>query len=132
MRSLLFLPLLALAAPASAAVEGRWRTPAGATVEVAPCGQALCGTIVQAPPAANGAVPRDMRNPDPALRNRPIVGVRLLSGFRREGERWTGGRIYNPQDGRTYRSDLRLEGNELKVRGCVLVACRTQTWTRVR
>ncbi len=54
-----------------------------------------------------------------------------------EGERgaWDGGRIYNPEDGETYRSTMTLDGNgTLRVRGYVgaPIFGRSQTWTRVR
>ncbi|MCY3672067.1 MAG: DUF2147 domain-containing protein, partial [Alphaproteobacteria bacterium] len=45
---------------------------------------------------------------------------------------WKGGRIYNPENGKTYRSNLRLKGADtLRVSGCVFIFCETQIWTRV-
>ena len=37
---------------------------------------------------------------------------------------------YSPEDGRYFNADVRREGNRLKVKGCVMVICRTVTWTR--
>ena len=71
-------------------------------------------------------------NQDESLRSRPTLGIELLTGFSAaDGTEWTGGEIYNPENGKTYRSELE-EANILKVRGCVFVFCETQTWTRVR
>ena len=76
---------------------------------------------------------RDANNADESLRERTVIGIELLSGFAeaRPG-RWTGGRIYNPEDGRTYDSRL-VEQDEstLTVKGCVLFICKSQIWTRV-
>ena len=73
----------------------------------------------------------DDENPDESLRSRPLVGVELFERFRRDGERWKG-RIYNPEDGRTYRATVARRGaNALRVRGCLGPFCRGQTWRRL-
>lgn len=128
----------AAGAQPSGSVQGDWRTPgATAVVRIAPCvGSAgrLCGTVVSATPPrdAKGQPLRDRANPDPAMRTRPIIGLPILTGLSPAGAgRWSGGRIYNPQDGKTYASKLTLNPNgTLKVEGCVAVICRAQTWTR--
>ena len=48
---------------------------------------------------------------------------------------WSGGRIYNPEDGKTYKCKLTLkDDNTLTVRGYVglTIFGKTQYWTRVR
>ena len=69
---------------------------------------------------------------DPALRTRPIVGLPLLQGFRRRARTpGTAARSTIPEGGKTYKSKFRLDGpDRLKVDGCVLFFCQTQTWTR--
>jgi uncharacterized protein (DUF2147 family) len=58
--------------------------------------------------------------------------MEILSGFRRDGERWTGGRIVDPDDGKEYSSAVWLEGlDRLRVRGYWGPFHRTQTWRRV-
>lgn len=85
---------------------------------------------------AEGDKPKlDIHNPDEALRDRPIVGLRLLEGFHPEGPgRWSGGRIYDPNNGKSYRCKLELEdgGKTLKIRGYVLTPLfgRTTRWQR--
>lgn len=128
------------AAPALAAdpAEGIWATPGGSSkVRVAPCAAdtaKLCGTIVwlKTPKKADGSPVTDGNNPDPKLKSRPIQGMAFLSGFKPAAAgRWTGGKIYNPNDGKTYDSKLAVQPDgTLKVEGCVLVVCRGQIWNR--
>ena len=124
---LLALPLLlAPLAPAQAAVPiaGHWLTEDGsAVIAVAPCGSVLCGHVERVVKTMPGATPNDSHNPDPALR-----GVPILTGFTDAGSDWRG-RIYNPQDGKTYKSIVTREGDgTLKVKGCISFFCRAQTW----
>lgn len=132
MKRVLFAAVLVAGAAqaAPAPVTGRWLTEErDAMVEVAPCGAQLCGRIVRIlrPSADRPAV--DRNNPDPALRDRPIQGLTILSGFTADRDRFKG-RIYDPRSGKTYRSELAREGGTLKVKGCFGPFCRTQTWTR--
>lgn len=126
------------AAQPAASIHGEWVTEGGwATVRIAPCpGEAsrLCGRIVslKQPNDKAGRPKRDTANLDPKLRDRTVVGMAFITGFRPAAPgRWTGGKIYNPGDGKTYASRLALNPNgALKVSGCVLVICQAQTWTR--
>lgn len=131
MRSPLLLGLALLATPAWAAqpIAGRWITPEGdSVVTIGPCGNRTCGRItafLKRPPTPN---PRDTRNPDAALRSRPILGLAVLSGFTDQGKDWRG-RIYDPRSGRSYKSIVsRNADGTLKVQGCVAFLCRTQVW----
>jgi uncharacterized protein (DUF2147 family) len=64
-----------------------------------------------------GAARRDDLNPDAALRQQPILGIELLSDYRFEGGKWQG-RIYDPESGNVYSSNMRVSGNgDLKMRG---------------
>ena len=48
-----------------------------------------------------------------------------------EPRQWTGGRLYNPEDGRDYKGSLQLRSDStLVVSGCVLFVCQTQVWRR--
>ena len=45
----------------------------------------------------------DKKNPDPALRQRPLCGLTIFWALRPAGpDRWTDGGFYNPDDGQTY------------------------------
>ena len=109
-------------------ITGTWRTQSGETdVRIARCGSAYCGTIVRA-----SGNPRDTENPDPSLRSRPVVGIQMISNLTGSGPRYSGN-LYNYKDGGTYRGTAELSGdNQLRVSGCVMVFCRSQTWTRLR
>lgn len=125
--------LLPFAVPADAAppVAGRWLTDGGkALVEIAPCGNALCGRIARVLVSTSGAA-TDRNNPDPKLRGRPLTGLTILSGFTDAGAVWKG-RIYDPESGRSYRSELEKRDGTLRVKGCLGPFCRTQVWRPAR
>ena len=122
--------------PSHADPVGTWLTDSGKSwVTIETCEAGLCGTIVwlKNPLNAAGTDLLDSNNVDESLRGRTVVGIEVVSGFKevRTG-RWTGGKIYNPEDGRTYDSRLvERDENTLTVKGCVLFICKSQTWTRV-
>jgi uncharacterized protein (DUF2147 family) len=130
------LALLGAASVAAAAVPapiaGRWITVDGkALVEIGGCGAQICGRIVRVLKVDPTKPTVDANNPDQALRTRPIVGMVFLTGFAPGSDRWRG-RIYDPESGKNYRSELIRAGNTLKVKGCVGPFCRTQVWTAAR
>lgn len=145
------LSLVAIAAIQTAAAEpgerrsrqpmGRWATAGfGSIVELAPChadgtGETMCGRILWLWDALDSAGrPRvDEENPEARARNRPLVGVEILRGFRETSPGvWTAGSVYNPDDGRTYSGSIRLQPNgALELEGCALrIFCQRQTWRR--
>lgn len=126
---------LAAASPSADAAIGRWKTETrGGVVEIQHCGASICGRIVTSDNLRTQPDLKDANNSNAALRGRPIKGMLMLSGFTADGDAWTGGKIYNAEDGKTYSAKVTPVGaNQLKVRGCVFVPlCKTQTWTRVR
>lgn len=77
----------------------------------------------------------DRNNPDAARHEDPILGLAMLRGFRYDGDNlWTGGTIYDPNNGKTYKSKMRLgDDGVLHVRGYIGFSLlgRTTEWTRV-
>jgi uncharacterized protein (DUF2147 family) len=122
------------AAEAPAKIDGLWLTDDHkGVVRIAACGDALCGYIARVLDRGAGVPATDVNNPDPRLRTEALVGLRTLWGFRRNGPKWDGGRAYDPQSGKSYRSTLALERDgALKVTGCVLFICQSRLWTRLR
>ena len=125
---------LALAGSAHAAepVVGRWVTAEkDAVILIAPCGKAVCGTIDRfLTPQPGGNDQRDVNNPDPAKRKNRLLGRAILSGFTADGDVWRG-QIYDPKNGKSYRSIIRRKGaGVLEVKGCLGPFCQTQMWKR--
>jgi len=138
MRAFALAAVLTLAAgPALAAdpVEGEWLTQGGgAKVRIGACPGAadrMCGAISWLKPPTNPKA-TDANNPDPKLKSRPILGLPLIRSFKQAAPgRWTGGKIYDPNSGKTYDSKMSINPDgTLKVDGCVLVICQAQTWRR--
>ncbi len=133
---LMGLAVAAAPAPQSAdAVVGRWLTPIhNGIVEIQRCGASICGRIVTSDKLRANPNMADGNNSNAALRNRRLVGLQILNGFKQSGAGWYGGKIYNAEDGKTYSAEVTMTGpDKLNLRGCVFKPfCRTQTWTRVR
>ncbi len=121
--------LLATSGALAAEPTGTWLRASGSSkIRIDKCGAALCGTVVweQSPR-------KDTFNPDPARRNDPITGRKVILGMKPDGaDRWKG-EVYNAEDGKTYTGYLTLTGaDSLKLQGCVLggLICKSDTWSR--
>jgi uncharacterized protein (DUF2147 family) len=79
--------------------------------------------------------PRCVRCPG-ELKDKPVIGMRVLWGLKRDGTHWSGGKVLDPNNGKSYQCSLTVEdgGRKLKVRGFIgfSVLGRTQYWLRVR
>ena len=133
MTAWLFVLVSATPAFAKDLIGTKWVTANGSgIIRLEPCGPKLCGKIAGPGPKAdkNGAQ-TDVKNPNPALRSRPIVGLAILTGFSDQGKgKLTGGQIYDPTEGKSYRSELRLKPDgKLEVKGCIGPICVSQIWT---
>ncbi len=111
-------------------VAGVWQSQSGVTrVKVTPCGAGLCGHVVwQKTPQ------KDVHNPDPNKRERPVVGLQLVSNMKPAGPNEWSGAIYNYEDGQTYSGKVKvLGGNSIQIGGCVMggMICQSKTWTKV-
>jgi hypothetical protein len=84
-------------------------------------------------------LPRPDEGPDPVclrckgeLRGQRVVGMKILWGLRPQNDRWAGGRVLDPENGREYGSRVWLEtADTLKVRGYWGPFYRTQSWKRL-
>jgi uncharacterized protein (DUF2147 family) len=130
----LALSVAAMAAAQTPSIQGLWVTDdRSALVQIAPCGRLLCGTVAKMLNTGPDVPRTDVHNPDPRLRVRPILGMKVLSGFSGAGTAWTGGRAYDPKSGKSYRSSLGLAADgSLEVTGCILFFCQTRHWRRQR
>lgn len=128
--TLLFLAPLSLSA-AAPGLFGNWKTADGSIVRTAPCAQALCIKILAVAPTAPGSL--DRNNPVAALRNRSLCNLEIGSNFTiAGGTQATDGHLYDPQSGKTYKGNIALDGDTLKLRGYVGIALfgRTEIWHR--
>lgn len=123
--TLIFAAILGLASAVAAdPLEGNWRTPTddngnSGVVQVAPCGAALCGTLVQSFDG-NGASFAS-----------PNIGRQIIFDTTPSGGGAYRGQVWSPDRDKTYNSRLQLNGNSLSVSGCVMGICRDGgTWTR--
>ncbi len=139
MKRVLSVAIAALSVPAVAlggaldGYAGLWSTAdKDALVRVEDCGDGtLCGVIQWVKPDPDGVL--DANNPDPTLRTRPLVGLRILYGFQPRDGSWQRGRIYDPSSGRTVAGRVyRTADGSLKVTGCLGPFCQDQIWTRAR
>ena len=119
--ALVCAPGLSLAQDAS----GLWRTEtsdrgAYLHVRVGACGHdtaKTCGVIAEAVNTERS----------------DLVGKAIIRDMTPNGAgKWNKGTIWAPDDDKTYRSNMSLSGNTLRVEGCVAVFCRGQNWTRIQ
>jgi uncharacterized protein (DUF2147 family) len=134
------LPLLVLAMVASAqsSPTGRWKTIDDETGKVK--------SIVEITQAANGTlqgtvveVLQSDRGPNPtcdkckgANKDKPVKGMTILWGLKKDGDEWTGGTVLDPAKGKTYKSKVEMldGGRKLGMSGCIAFICRQQVWVR--
>ncbi|NOU08217.1 MAG: DUF2147 domain-containing protein [Hyphomicrobiaceae bacterium] len=126
----------------SADIAGVWIDHTGrGAVEIAPCGQRLCGHIYWLQSTVDTKTGRqlvDHKNPDTAKRRQPMCGVQIITnlvktGTGRAGVIWGGGKIYNPEDGDSHDVEVQLLGpDRLQVMGYAgfKFLNETYTWTR--
>ena len=135
--SFIFL-MLPMAAAFAQDVIGKWKLEDGtAIVEVYKSGDAFNGKIVwlQNPTEADGTPAKDDNNPDKNLRSRELIGLNMLSDLKKAGNEYSGGKIYDPGNGKTYNCSMKVEGDVLKVRGSLDkkgLLGRTMDWFRVK
>jgi len=61
---------------------------------------------------------------------KPIVGLVILKDLSASGDRYKGGTIMDPEDGKIYKAEVWPEDGNLKVRGYLGIFYRTQTWQK--
>jgi uncharacterized protein (DUF2147 family) len=126
--------LSATSAQAAAPVTGKWVTQSkDGVVEIYECGATICGKLAKfLVPPPNGVGQKDVNNPNKSLRNRTLLGMNILTGFKADGNEWKG-QIYDPKSGKTYRSVVyKGKSGNLVVKGCIGPFCQAQTWTAAR
>ncbi len=119
-----------------AQIEGKWKTiddetkQAKSIVEIYKRGEQYYGKISQLlikPANPNCTECKDDR------KNKPIVGMEIIRGLKKDGNEFTDGTITDPKTGKTYKCTIKREGDKLNVRGYLGFSLigRTQTWQKV-
>lgn len=141
LKTVLGIALLSVLLPGARAVAapddalGVWRTSdQQAAVELYPCGPDLCGRLIWYVEKRTGpGAGLDSHNPDAMQRNRRLCGLLILANFRRKGDGWTGGWLYDPESGDSYNGTITPDGpDQLNLRGYIGIPLlgRTEHWTR--
>ena len=115
-----------------------WNDEKTTKIEVKKVDGKYIGTIVYMIPEKyeNGEPPKDDDNPDPALRDRSLIGLQILEGFIYDArkEEWSKGTIYDPKSGKTYDCFAWLENDDLlKLKGFIAgirLLGRSSEWYR--
>jgi uncharacterized protein (DUF2147 family) len=120
-------------------ILGLWVTGSGkGRIQISKYGDKYGGKLVwlREPNDQSGNPKLDDKNPDPAKRKNPKIGLNNLLGFTYDGKgEYEGGTIYDPENGKTYKCIMTLkDDNTLDVRGYIGFSLigRTDTWKRVK
>jgi len=133
-----WLPVAGQAATPQDAIVGTWLTDDGASKVDVSATKAADGSSVYAgkvswlkEPMRDGKPLRDVNNADTGLRERPILGIEILSGFKATAAGWSGGTVYSPRAGKSFPADLSIAPDgrlQLKVKAGIM--SKTDYWTR--
>jgi uncharacterized protein (DUF2147 family) len=125
---------------AAADPTGFWVKPdseRNAKIQITRCGKGnalLCSKIVwlENPNDNRGRLLHDIRNENPSMRDRPILGLPLFTGMTRTGPATWTGKIYNPEDGNTYSATLTMVSHkQITLKGCkAWLLCGERMWLR--
>lgn len=113
-------------------VLGDWREPTGSIIQIESCPSGICLRLISLSPSA--PVSTDVHNPDPAQRHRSLCGLEIGRRFHfTDPAHLSGGALYDPKSGNTYRGEMEVEGNILKLRGYVGLPIfgKREVWRRV-
>ena len=116
---------------------GKWKTIDEKTgkvvsdVEIYDQGGKLFGKIVglTEPNDAQGK-PKTCTKCQGGDKDQPIVGLVIIRDLAAGGDKFKGGTILDPEDGKVYKAEIWVEDGKLKVRGYLGVFYKTQTWLK--
>jgi uncharacterized protein (DUF2147 family) len=124
-------------------ILGSWKTEGDdSLLEFFRCGEKICGKIVwlkQPSYMSNkdgpvGTTKVDRKNPNPALRTRPILGLQVMKGLTaRANNKWDKGVCYDPETGKSYKCKMRLKSpNRLELHGYIGISLIGRNYTLTR
>ena len=117
---------------------GIWRTfddldgQAASLVQIEENNGLIEGRIVKLLPRKGHEVNAVCNKCEGANKNQPIAGMKILWDMKRDGDKYIGGEIFDPDSANTYRCKIQIDEGKLEVRGYLGIALfgRTQTWLR--
>ena len=131
--------LAAVAVSAAEPVVGRWNTiddktgKVRSTVELYEQSGKVFGRIVGlAEPNDESGKARICSKCTGADKDKPVVGLVILKDLARDGDRYKGGTILDPEDGKVYKAEVWTQDGKLKVRGYAGLFFRTQEWAKAK
>jgi uncharacterized protein (DUF2147 family) len=68
-------------------------------------------------------------------KDKPVKGMMILWGLKKDGDEWSGGQVLDPEKGKQYKCYIKMKGtNQLELRGFIGISLigRTQVWERVQ
>ena len=95
-----------------------WLRDTGSSrVKFAPCGDALCGSIVWL---------KDTSGP-------AKIGQQIFFDMKPDGTGQWKGQAFNPEDGKTYSGKMTLSGGSLTTAGCAFcgLICKSTNWSKM-
>lgn len=102
-------------------VLGVWWSPEQKSkVEIYKNGDKYIGRLIAIRPESKDKL--DSKNENKKKRGEKLLGLEILKNFQFKEDRWTGGTIYDPENGKTYKSIMWMSENikdQLQVRGYV-------------
>jgi uncharacterized protein (DUF2147 family) len=116
----------------SPAQAGRWVTESGnLEVDIAPCGEAWCGTVTRVLGNQSMSSPGQTME---AADKRPAFGMKILTDLRPADDGTLSGQIYNRENAKTYSVRLTMDGpQQMLVRPYIGLPLfgKTLLWHRV-
>lgn len=106
----------------------------GAIAEIYPCNQdrqSLCAKLLWIKDDPDGTL-LDSNNTDAQLQQRKLTGLVFVDGvaFKKAGK-WSGGSIYDPKSGKSYKAKVELKSaDKIHLGGCIAFLCDSETWSR--
>lgn len=131
--TLLFGAPIALAAESAV---GKWKTldektgKSESVVEIYEQGGKVFGKIVSLTEPLENGKPKTCVKCSGEDKDKPVLGLVIIKGLAPSGDRYKGGTITDPEDGKVYKAEIWVEDGKLKVRGYIAFFYRTQTWPK--
>lgn len=120
-------PGTAMAGRGATLPASEWRNPSNSVhIRLRPCGEErMCGTVIWASEKAKADARRGGTD--------QLIGANLFRDFRRVAPGQYKGRVFVPDINRTFSGQMRVEGDSMIGKGCVLagIICKQQVWKRI-